>query len=144
MVSQRFHWICRLLWVMQSFSQCWLFQSKNMAYVSICLCHLWFLSYVSYSFLHTGLLSLSLQFASVTQSCLPLCNPMDSSMPGLLIHHQLPEFTQIHVHWVSDAIQPSLPLSSPSPSAFNLSQHQGLCKWVSFSYQVSKVLEFQL
>ena len=57
---------------------------------------------------------------------LPLCNPMDCSMPGLPVHHQLPEFTQIHVHWVGDAIQPSHPLSSHSPPAFNLSQHQGL------------------
>ena len=63
---------------------------------------------------------------SVTQSCLTLCDPMDCSMPGLPVHHQLLEFTQTHVHSVSDAIQPSHPLSSPSPCAFNLSQHQGL------------------
>ena len=69
---------------------------------------------------------------------------MDCSMPGLPVHHQLPEFTQTHVHWVSDAIQPSHPLSSPSPPAFNLSQHQGLFKWDSSSHQVAKVLEFQL
>ena len=68
----------------------------------------------------------SVQFNSVAQSCLTLCDPMDSSTPGLPIHHQLPEFTQTHVHWVGDAIQPSHPLSSPSPPAFNLSQHQGL------------------
>ena len=84
------------------------------------------------------------QFSSVTQSCPNLCDPMDGSMPGLPIHHQLLEFTQTHVHWVSDAIQPSHPLSSPSPPAFNLSQHQGLFKWVSSSHQVAKVLEFQL
>ena len=66
---------------------------------------------------------------------------MDCSMPGLPVHHQLPEFTQTHVHWVSDAIQPSHPLSSPSPPAFSLSQHQGLFKWVSSSHQVAKVLE---
>ena len=71
------------------------------------------------------------QFSSVAQSCLTLCNPMDCSMPGLPVHHQLPEFTQTHVHWVSDAIQPSHPLSSPSPSIFTLSQHQGFFKWVS-------------
>ena len=65
---------------------------------------------------------------SVTQSCLTLCDPMDCSMPGLPVHHQLLEFTQTHVHSVSDAIQPSHPLSSPSPPAFNLSQHQGLIK----------------
>ena len=67
---------------------------------------------------------------------------MDCSMPGFPVHHQLPEFMQTHVHWVGDAIQPSHPLSSPSP-AFNLSQHQGLFQWVSSSYQVAKVLELQ-
>ena len=74
----------------------------------------------------------SFQFISVTQSCLILCDPMDYSTPGLPVHHQLLEFTQTHAHWVSDAIQPSHPLSSLSPPAFNLSQHQGLFKWVSF------------
>ena len=69
----------------------------------------------------------SVQFSSVAQSCLTLCDPMDCSTPALPVHHQLPEFTQTHVHCVSDAIQPSHPLSSPSP-AFNLSQHQGLFK----------------
>ena len=84
------------------------------------------------------------QFSSVTQSCLTLCSPMDCSTPGLCVHHKLPEFTQTHVHWVGDAIQPSHPLSSPSPSIFNFSQHQGLFKWVSSLYQVAKGLEFQL
>ena len=65
-----------------------------------------------------------LQFSLVAQSCLTLCDPMDCSIPGLPVHHQLPEFTQTHVHWVSDAIQPSYPLLSPSSPAFNLSQHQ--------------------
>ena len=69
---------------------------------------------------------------------------MDSSMPGLPVHHKLPEYIQTHIHWVGDAIQPSHPLSFPSPLAFNLSQHQGLFKWVSSSYQVAKVLKFQL
>ena len=82
-----------------------------------------------------------LQFSSVAQSCPTLCDPMDYSTPGLLVHYQFPEFTQIHVHWISDAIQPSHPLSSPSPPSLNLSQHQGLFKWVKFSYQLSKVLE---
>jgi len=82
-------------------------------------------------------------FSSVTQLCPTLCDPMNCSTPGFPVHHQLSEFTQTHVHWVSDAIQPSHPLSSPS-SAFNLSQHQGLFKWVSSSHQVAKVLEFQL
>ena len=85
----------------------------------------------------------NIQFSSVTQSCPTLCDPMDFSTPGLPVHHQLPEFTQTHVHWVSDAIQPSHPLSSPSPT-FNLSQHQGLLKWVSSLHQVAKELEFQL
>ena len=66
------------------------------------------------------------QFSSVAQLCLTLCNPMNHSTPGLPVHHQLPEFTQTHVHRVSDAIQPSHPLSSPSPSAPNPSQHQSL------------------
>ena len=70
-------------------------------------------------------------FSSVAQSCPTLCNPMDCSTPALPVHGQLPEFTQTYVHWVSDAIQPSHPLSSPSPPAFNLSQHQGLFQWVS-------------
>ena len=86
----------------------------------------------------------SVQFSSAAQSCPTLCDPMDCSMQGLPVHHELPESTQTHVHWVSDAIQPSHPLSSPSPLAFNLSQHQGLLKWVSTSHQVAKVLEFQL
>ena len=84
------------------------------------------------------------QFSSVDQWCLTLCNPMACSTPGLPVHHQLPELTQTHVHWVGDVIQPSYPLSSPSPPACNLSQHQGLFKWVSSSHQVAKVLEFQL
>ena len=69
---------------------------------------------------------LSVQFSSVAQSCLTLCNPMNRSMPGLPVHHQLPEFTQTHVHRVGDAIQPSHPLSSPSPPAPSPSQHQSL------------------
>ena len=80
--------------------------------------------------------------SSVTQPCLTLCNPMDCSTPGLPVHCQLPEFTQTHGHWVSDAIQPSHPLLSPSP-AFNLFQNQGLLKRISSSYQVAKVLELQ-
>ena len=86
----------------------------------------------------------SVQFSSVAQSCLTLCNPMNRSMPGPSVHHQLPEFTQTHVHRVSDAIQPSHPLSSPSPSAPNPSQHQSLFQWVNSSHEVAKVLEFQL
>ena len=92
------------------------------------------------SYSHQG----PMQFNSVAQSCPILCDPMDCSTPGLPVHHQLPEFTQTHVHWVGDAIQPSHPLLSPSPPALNFSQHQGLFQWVSSSHQVAKVLEFQL
>ena len=70
----------------------------------------------------------SVQFSLVTQSCPTLYDPMNHSTPGLPVHHQLPEFTQTHVHWVGDAIKPSHPLSSPSLPAFNLSQHWGLFK----------------
>ena len=85
-----------------------------------------------------------IQFSSVTQSCLTLCDPMVCSTPGLPVHHQFLEFTQTHVHWVSDAIQPLHPLSFPSPPAFNLFQHQGLFKRVRSSHQMAKVFEFQL
>ena len=84
------------------------------------------------------------QFNSVAQSCPTLCDPMDCSTPGFLVHHQLPELTQNHVHRVRVATQPSHPLSFPSPPAFNLSQHQDLFQQVSSSHQVTKVLEFQL
>ena len=80
----------------------------------------------------------------VAQSCLTLCGPMNHSTPGLPVHHQLLEFTQTYVRWVSDAIQQSHPLSFRSPPALNLSQHQGLFKWISSLHQVAKVLEFQL
>ena len=84
-------------------------------------------------------------FSSITQSCPTVCDPMSCSMPDLPVNHQLLEFTQTRVHWVSDAIQPSHhPLSSPSPPALNLSQHQCLFKWVSSSRQVAKLLECQL
>ena len=82
--------------------------------------------------------------SSVAQSCLTLCDPMDCSMPGFPVHHQLLEPGQTHVHWIGDAIQPSHPLSSPFPPVFNLAQHQGLFQWVSSSNQVAKSLEFQL
>ena len=84
------------------------------------------------------------QFSSVAQSCLTLCYPMHCSTPGLPVHQQLPELIQNHVHWVSDTIQPSHSLSSPSPPALNLSQHQGLFKGVSSSHQAANILEFQL
>ena len=84
------------------------------------------------------------QFSSLAQSCSILCNPMDCSMPGFPVHHQLLELGQTHVHRVGDAIQPSYPLSSPSPPAFNLSQHQRLFQRVGSSHQVAKVLELRL
>ena len=87
---------------------------------------------------------LSVQFSSGVQSCPTLCDPMNCSMPGLPVCHQLPEFTQTHVRRVSDAIQPSHPLSSPSPPAPNPSQHQGLFQWVNSSHEVARLLEFQL
>ena len=85
-----------------------------------------------------------LQFSAVAQSCPTLCDPMNCSTPGLPVHHHLPEFTETHVHRVGDAIQPSHPLSSPSPPAPNPSQHQSLFQWVNSSHEVAKVLEFQL
>ena len=84
------------------------------------------------------------QIRSVSQSCPTLCDPMNRSTPGLPVHHQLLEFTQTHIHRVSDAIQPSHPLSSPPPPAPNPSQHQSLFQWVNTSHQVAKVLELQL
>ena len=88
--------------------------------------------------------SMEIQFSSVAQSCSTLCDPMNRSMPGLPVHHQLTESTQTHVHCVGDAIQPPHPLLSPSPPALNLFHHQGLFQWVSSSHQVAKVLGLQL
>ena len=104
---------------------------------------------VTVNFLHPRIREMQVpesryQIRSVTQSCLTPCNPMNRSMPGLPVHHQLPEFTQTHVQRVSDAIQPSHPLSSPSPPAHNPSQHQRLFQRVNSSHEVAKVLEFQL
>ena len=86
----------------------------------------------------------SVQFSSVAQSCPTPCCPMNRSMPGLPVHHKLPEFIQIHAHQVGDVIKPSHSLLPPSPPAPNPSQHQGLFQWVNSSHQVAKVLEFQL
>ena len=88
--------------------------------------------------------SVSQSVSSVAQSCPTLCDPMNHSTPGFPIHHQLPEFTQTHIHRVSDAIQLSHPLQSPSPPAPNPSQHQSLFQQVNSSHEVAKVLEFQL
>ena len=84
----------------------------------------------------------SVQFSSVAQSCPTLCDPMNRSIPGLPVHHQLPEFTQTHIHWVGDAIQPSHPLSSPFPPAPNPSQHQSLFQWVNFRMRWPKCWSF--
>ena len=86
----------------------------------------------------------SVHFSHSVMSHSLLCDPMDCSTSGFPVHHQLPELTQTHVHQISDAIQPSHSLSSPSPPTFNLSQHHGLFQWISSSHQVAKVLEFQL
>ena len=80
----------------------------------------------------------------VTKLCPTLCTPMDCSMPDFPVLHHLPEFAQTRVHWVSDAVQLSHPVSSPSPPTFNLSHHQGLFQWVSSSHQVAKILEVHI
>ena len=85
-----------------------------------------------------------LRFGSVAQSCPTLWDPMNHSMPGLPVHHQLPEFTQTHIHRVSDAIEPTHPLSFPFPPSLNPSQHQSLFQWVNSSHEVAKGLVFQL
>ena len=90
------------------------------------------------------IISLVSLFSSVDQSCPTPWNPMGCSMPGFPVHHQLLKLTQTHDHWVSNAIQPSHTLPSPSRPAFNLSQYQGLFQWVRSLHQVAKVLEFQL
>ena len=99
------------------------------------------LSFVSFSILGKSRRN-KIQFSSVAQSCPILCDPMNRSMPGLPVHHQLPEFTQTHVHQVSNAIQPSHLLSSPSPPAPNPSQHQSLFQWVNSSHEVPKYWSF--
>ena len=104
---------------------------------------IYFLPIIFLFFTRTILFFSSVQFSSVAQLCPTLCDPMNRSTPGLPVHHQLLEFTQTHVYRVSDAIQPSHPLSSPSPAP-NPSQHQSLFQWVNSSHEVAKVLEFQL
>ena len=109
----------------------WTGSKLGKEYVKAVYCHLAYLIYIR--------VSQSVQSLSHVW----LCNPMNHSMPGPPVHHQLPESTQTHVHWVSDAIQPSLPLSPSSLPALNLSQHQGLFQWVSSSHQVPKYLSFR-
>ena len=84
------------------------------------------------------------QFSSVTQSCPTLCDPMDCSMPGFPVHHQLPELALMHVHLVSDAFQISHPLTSLPPPAFNLSQHQGLFQWIVLCIRWPKYWSFSI
>ena len=121
--------------------------SHKFWYIAIFVCLKVFFLFCFQLFLwptdYIGICCLIFQFSSVTQLGPPLWNPMNCSTPGFPVHHQLPELTLTHVHWVSDAIQPSHPLS-PSPPTFNLSQHQGLSQWVRSSHQVAKVLQFQL
>ena len=105
--------------------------------------HGWGTRLLGINFLFYGFIYFS-SVSSVAQSCPTLCNPMNCSTLGLPVHHQLLEFTQTHVHRVGDAIQPSHPLSPPSPPAPNPSQYQAPFQWVNSSYQVAKVLEFQL
>ena len=145
------HFLIFKIWFL--FYILWLRKKKMPMYIWLICCkkkNLKILLYKSYTSYYTVFLKderspiSSVQFSSVAQSCLTLCNPMNCSMPGLPVHHQLPEFTQTHVHRVGDAIQPSDPLSSPSPLAPNTSQHQSLFQWVNSSHEVAKVLEFQL
>ena len=123
------------LWIMENFSTLVLSLPFSLSLHFYFLNQAWFPLYF-FPCLH--------QFSSVAQSCPTLCDPMNCSTPGLPVHHQLPEFTQTHVHQVTNAIQPSHPLSSPSPSAPNPFQHHGLFQWVNSSHEVAKVLEFQL
>ena len=108
-------------------------------------CNIWIFQYIHISNLTLDIERLSLTFVSfsrIAQLCLTLCNPVDCSTPGFPVHHQLPELTQTHVHWVGDAIQSSHPLSSPSPPVFNLSQHQDLFLWVTSLHQVARDWSF--
>ena len=108
------------------FARVGLFKLRFKEFLGICGYTLGSLSFLSLRNTGQGGYFSSVQFSSVAQSCLTLCDPMNRSTPGLPVHHQLPEFTQTHVHRVGDAIQPSHPLSSPSPPAPNPSQHQNL------------------
>ena len=109
---------------------------KKKECVCVCVCVCVFTLLYSQNW-HSSVKQLLLFSQSVSWSCPTLYNPMDCTMPGFPVLHHLPELSQTHVHWVSDAIHPSCPLPSPSPPAFNLSQHQGLFQWVHSSHQVA-------
>ena len=118
--------MCSEYWSKDSLVLLWILEKFLITFISVYL----------------KLICFSVQFGSVVQLCLTLCDPVNRSTPGLPVHHQFLEFTQNHVHWVGDTIQPSHPLPSPSPPELNLSQHQGLFKWVSSSHQVTKYWSF--
>ena len=122
-------------WVLPSFTVCISLKVKKSTYLPLKPQDTYDLSSKDWSLSHP--------VSSVAQSSPILCDPMDCSTPGFSVHHQLLELAQTHVHQVGDAIQPSHPLSPPSPPAFDLSQNQGLFQWVSSSHQVAKVLELQ-
>ena len=139
------HFLNGVLWVLNCvllklikkfFYGSWFLHPKKSLPLQICRDFFFFTMFPSRKFSSCSF-NFSVQFSSVAESCPTLCNPVNRSMPGLTVHHQLLESTQTHVHWVSDAIPPSHPLSSPSPPTFNLSQHQGLFKWVSSLHQVA-------
>ena len=115
------------LWFFFRFLSLPLLSPISICYAQLCVCVCVFVLGICPAF---DIVFPNRSFNSVTQLCLTICDPMNCSTPGLPVHHQLPEFTQTHVHWVSDATQPSHPLSFPSPPALNISQHQGLFKWV--------------
>ena len=131
-----------------------LMQEAHLSLTTFLFCVLWILNSQCREWIHaygwwchfavylrlSQRLLIDYQFSSVAQSCLTLCDPMNRSTPGLPVHHQLLEFTQTQVHRVGDAIQPSHPLSSPSPPAPNPSQHQGLFQWANSSHEVAEVL----
>ena len=116
----------------------WLLRVDHFKCIEFC-----YLYFANYTHVYPQLFSFSLSVSSVAQLCPTLCDPMDCSMPGFPVHHQLPELAQTHVHQVRDAIQSSHSLSSHFYPAFNLSQHQGLFQCISSLHQVAKVLELQ-
>ena len=129
--------------MLSSFKNCLKRKNTLTAYKNVPLSPTMYISLLYLSLSSKTRIQLSVQFNSVAQSFPTLCDSMNCSTPGLPVHHQLPEFTQLHVHLVGDAIQPSHPPSSPFPPAPNPSQHQRLFQRVNSSHEVAKVLEFQ-